>query len=71
MAKLKVSAPFNYREGAQTFHYLAGDYEVTERCSEKTVSAATAAHAVKIKVATLPEERASAKPTTKPTTPAE
>ncbi|WP_043309559.1 hypothetical protein [Pseudomonas sp. ML96] len=71
MAKLKVSAPFNYREGAQTFHYPTGDYEVTERCSEKTVSAAAAAHAVKIKVAVLPEEKSPAKAPAKPNTPAE
>lgn len=71
MAKLKVSAPFNYREGAKTFHYQPGDYEVTERCSDKTVSAAAAAHGVKIKAAVLPEEKNSAKPAAKPTAPAE
>ncbi|MDG9926118.1 MULTISPECIES: hypothetical protein [unclassified Pseudomonas] len=71
MAKLKVTAPFNYREGGQTFHYPVGTYDVAERCSEKTISAAGAAHAEQIKSGERDQAKASAKPATKPTTSAE
>lgn len=71
MAKLKVTAPFNYREGAQTTHYKPGSYEVGERCSEKTVSAGAVAHAVKIKAGELEPELAAAKTTNKPAPAAE
>lgn len=69
MAKLKVTEPFNYREGAQTFHYPKGSYEVGQRCSGKTISAAGVDHGVKIKAAELEQEKAAAP--AKPNTPAE
>ncbi|SIQ37124.1 hypothetical protein [Aquipseudomonas alcaligenes] len=71
MATLKVSAPFNYREGTQTLHYKPGPYEVAERCSEKTISQAGVAHAVKIKAGELEPEKAPSKPAARPATPAE
>ena len=42
--KVTVKEPFNYRHGADAFHFKKGEWQVGPSCSEKAISPQAVAH---------------------------
>ncbi|MCY1294048.1 hypothetical protein D9M69_456270 [compost metagenome] len=42
--KVTVKEPFNYRQGADTFHFKKGEWPVATSCSDKAISPQAVAH---------------------------
>lgn len=66
--KVTVKEPFNYRHGADTFHFSKGEWAVGPSCGKETISTQALAHG-RAKGFIAPESDAKAKPA--PAAPAE
>ncbi|MCY1528646.1 hypothetical protein D9M68_637600 [compost metagenome] len=59
--KVTVKEPFNYRHGANAFHFARGEWAVEQSCGKESISAQAVAHG-RAKGFIEPEPEAKAKP---------